>query len=477
MKKILILLLCFCITFAACTPQNKENTLDANQTASANVSGRGAQYSKHGFGDNSSNLGYTFIDAELPGTSVYAKFMLPEYLNWEIFDILYDIKNDKYAILYAVSSYNGDMPWLTYQDEEGRVHIQIFDAEGSLLNHIETDICPPVNSASEVVAYPPGVFDDNLITFFSGWISTEYIFYNVAEQSYRAVPATICVNDGEYYLTANNEFSFTNVVELTLFLGSDEVAHMEIPVDDLGLIFPDNRSYVQGENHQNNLSFDKNTKIAQYGNDKIVYTIDFNNLSWSMERFYTKEHLEEILAQSADGQWQIYSADSGGAGDGWWYDVVAYNTATEVITFLSKDAGTVIFAKDNQILLNQTSKLELIDVENAKVINSNFAIDCEEKDCFVVGTAYDSTRECFLVAWRAPQQGISGDNAREIQLPIMLDLYDLNGELIKSIDTGLETPAFHKNYVIALNLVITESGKVRITSTSGLANIGGMVEY
>lgn len=424
------------------------------------------------------------IPTALPGTSVLADFQRPEFLHYTISNIAYDEATETYAILYAVSNYNGDKPWLTYYNDNSdyrdnsQLHIQLFDKQGAFLRKIETGLEPITDSEIAVIPSDPSTYRDGMLTFFSGF-PQYYVFYDTESEAYTSVPAQRCVTDGEYFMIDDGALTgveFTAKYVYSLYHKNQLVAAINLDTDDLSFQLPDNRYY---EGKRNDVfTLDRRNKTAIIGNDKLTYYLDFNTRTWRMERHYTREHLEDLVATSPDGQWEIYLADTGGAGDGFWADLVSLDTNSGAVTYLTNGhSRSAAFGADNLLLFNKTGSLELIDVEKGKVINKKFGIDCTAKDCYINGIAYDPQKDWFLVAWRSPQQGVI--NNRDEKLPLMLDIYDRHGTLVKSMDTGYEIIPFHINWVVNLSLEVDGNGFVTILDTNKVMGdeLIGKVKY
>jgi len=184
--------------------------------------------------------------------------------------------------------------------------------------------------------------------------------------------------------------------------------------------------------------------------------MDFNTGTWTMERHYIKDHLQWLLATSPDGRWEVYLADMSSAGDASWADVVSLDTMSGEITFLTENVSgaTAVFGMGNKFLYKQADGLRLIDVENAQVINEIYK-------SIINGITYDADNDWYLVIWCSPIEDVNYYDP-ENKVPAMLDIYDKDAELVRTMNTGLLIRPLDIHWAASLSLQIEEDGLLTI---------------
>lgn len=396
-----------------------------------------------------------------PQTGQELAFRTPTAEHYVISDTLYDAQSETYAILYAVSDYKGDKPWMMFQGDNTTLQIQLFDKQGAFMKHISTEFEPITNGEGAVVSSGPCYYKNGLLTFFSGWIITEYIFFDTTTNAYTSMTARRCAIDGDYFLFSDEGLKDrinTNQYTFSLYHKATPIASIDIEITDLNFIERQNPELPDWV--VDIFTLDGKAKTGVISNGILTYTLDFNTKIWKMQRNYSKENLDDLLALSADDRWEVYLAGLFGAGDAVSADIVAYDTNTGQLTYLSDYfGGTAVFGAGSLLLFNHQLRLELIDVQSAQVLDDQFGIDCEAKDCFVTGIAYDAKKDWFLVAYRSPKF----ENDWDKKLPLMLDLYDRSGRLINTMDTGCTVAPFEHNHVVRTTLALDGKGTVTIS--------------
>jgi hypothetical protein len=396
------------------------------------------------------------------GRSILANFQKPDYLHHIIFDTAYDETTETYAVLYAISNSEQGELWHDNSDESARLQIQLFDKQGEFLRKIETDIQPRYVSITGDLGSPGRpIFRNGLLAFSAGFL-TGYVLLNVLDETYTKLFATDCVADGDYFLFDGiGWFADRNTEEhiYSLYHKDQPIASISLNSDDLFLGLLQN---IKEGDENCSFSLDSQSKTALIENEELTLHLDFSTQTWNIKRHYTRADLLYPIATSSDGRWEIHTVP---------YELiselVAVNMSSGVTTYLSYNLRNAVFLTNNLLLCNGVSRLELIDVEKGQIIDREFAINCEAKDCLINGIAYDANEDMILVAWRSPQQ----PSNQFKELPLMLDVYRSDGTLVKSIDTGLEIVAFRKHFVIDVALIPNDDGFVDITINDPYSNV------
>ncbi len=388
-------------------------------------------------------------------------FRTPAAEHYAIADTLYDAESETYAVVYAVSNYNGEYPWMMFQDNNSTLQIQLFDKQGTFIKHISTEFAPITNGEGAIVSSGPCYYKNGLLTFFSGWVIPEYIFFDTTTNAYTSLIARRCAIDGDYFLFSDEGLKdrrYTALYTFSLYHLETPVASVDVPNESV--VFAQRNDPEMPDDVLDIFTLDGDSKTGVVSSGILTYTLDFNTKTWKMDRSYSKENLDDLLAVSADGRWEVYLAGLFGAGDAFSADIVAYDTNSGQITYLSDYfGGTAVFSAGSLLLFNHQLRLELIDVQSAQVLDDQFGIDCEAKDCFITGIAYDAKKDWFLVAYRSPKF----ENDWDKKLPLMLDLYDRSGRLINTMDTGCTVAPFEHNHVVRTTLALDGKGTVTIS--------------
>lgn len=385
-----------------------------------------------------------------PDTSQVLDFQKNDNLDYKISNVVYDDHNEIYAVLYIVTDDNGR--W-KYRGGD-LLHIQLFDKQGNFQKHIATELESIADTESNIKPSDPCIYRDGMLTFFSYSPYKNFIFFNTTTESYTSVQARFCTADGDYFLindggVKGNVWSYDYT--LSLYHRDQPVAAIDITVNDFNFNYPEHYNYAKEV-----FTLDSQEKTAVFGNSKITFTMDFNTGTWTMERHYIKDHLQWLLATSPDGRWEVYLADESSAGDASWADVVSLDTMSGEITFLTENVSgaTAVFGMGNKFLYKQADGLRLIDVENAQVINEIYK-------SIINGITYDADNDWYLVIWCSPIEDVNYYDP-ENKVPAMLDIYDKDAELVRTMNTGLLIRPLDMHWAASLSLQIEEDGLLTI---------------
>ena len=264
------------------------------------------------------------IAVELPGTLITADFQYPSELHHQISNIVFDEDSNTWAILYAVSDYDGNEEWRIFHEDNAKLNIQLFDEKGAFLKCIETGMLPFIDEA-KIVPSEPCTFKNGMLTFYSGWIITDYVFFDVYAETFTKVSADRCIVEGDFFLMRkeNRGDSSFRYRTLQLFERDSLVSEINLPIGDVNLYRGDLQS----------LSLDANEMLASYGDNNKTFFVDFKTGEWSFERHYKPEYLDWEFA--ADDRWEISLVELNKAGLSSPIDVVSLEKSTGIITFLT----------------------------------------------------------------------------------------------------------------------------------------------
>lgn len=177
-------------------------------------------------------------------------------------------------------------------------------------------------------------------------------------------------------------------------------------------------------------------------NYKWRYNLHFEDGMAEAVRVYTEDRLDELLSVSRDGRYQVYRADQGGGGDSAWADILVKDTQTGELRYLAEDSfGSVSFGSGTQLLVSHFDSVALIDAETGEALEQDFGLDCKAEDAVVVGLAYDSAKQWYLLGWVTPVSRDSFENP--LKAPLCIRVVNQDGELVKDIVTNWEIQPRH----------------------------------
>lgn len=232
---------------------------------------------------------------------------------------------------------------------------------------------------------------------------------------------------------------------------------------------------VTGEEHDDRpgitytakVSLDADAKTAEISNTKLTYKLDFNNLSYTCERKYTYEMLEDVLAVSPDGTLALRCADTGGEAETIWMDIVLARQ-DGVITYLCYCTSlyNAYFFDDNTVLLNLLDELRVYDLSGDVPLGRSLLDLGEITDAdgdkhterLLIGMSVDHKNKLMLAATR------DYTDDWDTPLPVTLTVFDENLKQIAAIDTGYNINIFNNCSYVSCEIIL---------NGDGTANIGG----
>jgi len=409
-------------------------------------------YPKEAVGWSEPGVGDAFIIMLPGGLSIEADFQLPEEPFFAISNIVFDAESRRWAVLYATTEsvsqiIDGEsMPF--FGGRQGRLNIQLFDPVGAFIGRIQTEFNPRTESggAHQVGPSGPVTFNNGLLTFSARMAGAQpryFVFFDVDTEEYTYTRAGRVVAIDDYFLTV----AVLGDDEFVMRLFERDRLISEIQVDATGHLVPLGIASVK--------DFDPVDRVGTFGVGQAIFTLDFNRRTWEFHRHYRREDIHNPGAPFAHNErWAIHHPSLFNPRG---TELIALDRNTGSVAFLTvaftvPRSGTAVgassqirFGPDNLLLVNHMYRLELIDVENAVTLDSMFGVDYGAMDAFATGIAYDSEREWFLVTWRSPQQG----ETRLDEMPLMMDIFTLEGELVHSFDTGFITHPLTHHHNIA----------------------------
>ena len=193
----------------------------------------------------------------------------------------------------------------------------------------------------------------------------------------------------------------------------------------------------------------------------ITYELDFNTETYEVLRHYTLEDFDNLVTYNE--RWEIFNANRGRFEGGWWGEVVAHDKQTgEFIFFHDRYAYSAVFGGDDLLLISEVWGLKLFDMNTMRIILDMLPMpesDYEWLDRVISGVAFDSEREWFIVAWLSLAE--MDKHPYEYSTNVMISTYTTSGELLRTIDTGIEMRLFPRMYsILELELVLDGEGNV-----------------
>ena len=373
---------------------------------------------------------------------------------WQVFRVVHNEERDEWAVIYA-RRYLDFGPF----NQQGTLMVQIFDGQGNFL-HITNN----TNEETCVEAWQPSIGNMGRIEFRLNDVEilvfSERIFSFASNRNLFAVDR----QSGDINVTrfsliaANGRYMITwdGGEVLTLLLENGEVVGtLEMPpvpwflVDDFG------------SRHLLELALGDD-RIATMSSPTVTITFDFYAETTEVVRHYTLEDLDDLVAASE--LWELYNANIGGFNGGFWGETVLHNKRTgEFVQLHEERASSAAFAGENLLLVSEIWGLLLFDVNERRVVRNLLPSEPGEwPDIMVNGVAFDPEKEWFVVAWldNDAQRYANYDEGSSVKTNIMLNIYSMTGDLIRTIDTGVEVeiPIFHLIFTLELELILDGQG-------------------
>lgn len=416
-----------------------------------------------------------WIEAASPDGTVQTRLRLrePSERPFAVSSVIWNEEKEQFAAIYNCSAYRGEYPWQIYR-ENAWVEIQTFDRNGMPLRQIRTNVMPMTDSIEgEVLDYAPCAYQGDWISFHAGDLWPAYTFVNDETGEVRSEPAQRVCMDGELFALYGYE------PERTVRLVSEGEVLKSVFLPELGTGFGVQLDHAARDG-SDPVAFvlDAQAQSARISAGPSSVLIDFEAESASLERQYTHEQLEEQLAQSADGRKILWSAQTGGMGDGFWSELVLEDAATGTLTYLSDEDGPAIpvFGPGHLFLVNRIGSMTIYDADTAAPAAEQLAFDYgdrpDEPDWFTLGCAWDTDNQRWMVAYRAGGWGVSG--SFDEQTPLLIDVFDAQGQKLCTVETGVKIPFSHKNYAVTVQL-FPEGDNIRIYEPiSGLSSVAAL---
>ena len=211
---------------------------------------------------------------------------------------------------------------------------------------------------------------------------------------------------------------------------------------------------------------DADAKTAVISNTKLTYELDFDNLSYTCTRRYTDEMLDTALATSPDKNTMLYTADSGGAGDAFWMDIVLKARDGRIV-FLDTDAipyGADFF-DNNTVVLNHVTSLKAFDIatgqpEGRPLLDLGTTTDAggrERPARLVVGMAIDRENRLLLAAVRDYTEDW------DALMPVTLVLFDAALTPIAELETDLRIRPYRNNWTMRCDIALNGDGTATLS--------------
>lgn len=399
----------------------------------------------------------------------------PETRHHIIIDTAFDTTSQQWAILYAVSDFDNEetQPWSVYFSEYAHLEIQLFNAEGEFVSKIKTDLAPYTTSEIEPILPMPCTFQNNILSFCSNGYPITYTFYNIAQNTYKNVEQVLDVAmDGEYYVFYSENWNDTlpsgqRMFTFQLFKQDTLVSSVEVMSAD------QNFTTRNSDSLQYSFAFDASTQKAIASTGIVSYVVDFETGTWHEERTYAEADLEELLLTSPDGEVEIYAANRGSAGDGFWHDLVARDVKTGEVTFVCVryGHGLILFGQEGHIVVNQIGSIEIYDYHTGETVDEDFA-GFDEKDFFINGIAYDETEQLYVMCYFSNKHEMFSEE----EAVFTIGTFTANGTLLQEtiVDCTEQVYPYRNNAIVQYTLTLHDDGTVTV---SNQGNVFGTATY
>lgn len=368
--------------------------------------------------------------------------------------------------------YEEQRPWYDEDAEQYRfLMAQIFNAQG---NHELTAYTGIYNQLQTEDVTPNGV-----------QLAYDKLYLDMGRDSYRGIDRATGVasqwnyntllREGDTVLSYSGEYSDqVDSLSMRYRLKTTDGTVLEMTVPEFDDNFTMALDFLHtGEPHDDRpgitftakASLDAAAKTAIISNTKLTYALDFNTLSYTCTRCYTDEMLEDVLATSPSGAVVLYDADSGGAGDAFWRDIVL--KSRDGITFL--DFCSVLYDADffnnDTVVLNKASSLDAFDITAARpterpLLDLGSAVDVHgytHPERLVVGMAVDRENQLLLAAVRDYTQ------EWDALLPVTLTVFDADLNQIATLETDCRIPSFRHNWPMQCDILLNGDGTANLS--------------
>jgi hypothetical protein len=193
-------------------------------------------------------------------------------------------------------------------------------------------------------------------------------------------------------------------------------------------------------------------RILIVTNGTVYCHMNFDTGTHTYERQYSLDTaVHDHVTTSEDGRFEVHKTAYGGAGDGNWHDTVLLDTLDESVTFLYEGYGydRSLFGKGYTLFIEDQRRI--INAET----NETIAYLSLPENTISNASCYDSDEDCFVVATTIDYNPGSMD---QVISPITLYVISGSGEILRTVETGLETFPFHMYSVQPISMELDGNG-------------------
>ena len=223
------------------------------------------------------------------------------------------------------------------------------------------------------------------------------------------------------------------------------------------------------------LSFDFIRFSATLVVQKHTYNLDFTAGTYTHVIEYRIQDLDldSPVDTSPDGRLQLHTTYLDGGGEAQWGDYVVLDIETQEIWYISDFVlfDQAVFTGTDRILFIQGRgyNIKLLNAFTGESLPGAPEFDFDEH--FVVGVTFDSIKNRILIAYR--ERYYEGAAGWEPTHTIYVDVFDVDGVLINTIDTGFvmqpRIASFH-------NIVFFEAVENGVAVLSTLTTLNSYME-
>lgn len=426
-----------------------------------------------------------FIDiVKGENTGFLLNFQPPAEPNCRISSLAYDRTKDEYVVLYNVSSYVGSRDWLTYDNSEygatdAHIEFQRFKGDGSYIDTTVTDLEPSV--WNEVASYQPNRYESGRLSFLAKTYIAHYITYDFNTKKTQALPC-----DGAILL--DNSFILyqhmscddgTNLFEYTLYENGVPVATSMVKGEENDMFT------MNIGNAMYDITLDfydaqaKTLSVACGNSGTVFHRVNFSSGNGEVIYQYIPEDLEDSVAASKNGRYEIYRIGDFSGGEAYYEELVALDTQTKAVSRIGmiNNALRISVTDRGDFVLLYSNRLDVFSLQSSKWAQplaefSDYSREYKEGDQVPIDMEYDAENGLFLLmctAYFPPYtnkfpDGITTEN-------VFLRVYDENWRLLRTIDTKIKSVIDHDVYgpystgleLAGNGVALLEGGTVRIS--------------
>lgn len=353
------------------------------------------------------------------------------------------------------------------------IQVQTFDSKGRHTDSFDTGL----QADAAAVSYADCQFTGGMLTFYQSgdFDADRYVVDTTAETAARTPAlrpelapseealwqakaaqaregAARTLQQGDWLLAFSAQVETTGASEITAQLLNPETREeyttafsCEDPIFTANLV--SDRVYTP------QITLDPQAKTASLRISKLTYLINFATGEAQAQTAYRVEDLEprRRLAISPSGNIEIYATHYDQNGRMFRGELVAYHHDSGEIVYLGPSSSlsdAAVFIGEDILYIDRMTALSVVDTRTGEAQPApqfdygsyTTAGGQQNPEYITVGIAYDPQADRLLVAYRSTFR--VPENVTEQSYEVFLAVFDRQGQLLETIETGLLMPAY-----------------------------------